>query len=365
MFNQLTLNFANMQHISLELFSFLGTGKESGRQPDTPLSLGTQADKEVSSAQLVIVAEEIAGIWVELASCLSPELFPMRKIKEIERDHIGSFSQARAMLERWSKVFGRQANCRLLIQSLCQMGQRAVASEVFGTELVGLQKVDKSVFGHIQDCTLSKPEAGASLPETVHLEGKTRSTPGEQIVLVSHCRDSIGLVGFADMLTRNFQVTTLSYCTLNGVVLCIELLSENKVFQAVLKLGVAQWHSIGLQMGLTGPQIKACTFDIPSLSSNLEALIEQKIRECGVEETEKCLLCACERIPEPIIGSVMDFIKSGSSGISEHESVQGRCQCLLLLVMLHLLLCPSCVKCCSLKMTTLGVPGLPLQRLKS
>ena len=259
MFNQLTLNFANMQHISLELFSFLGTGKESGRQPDTPLSLGTQADKEVSSAQLVIVAEEIAGIWVELASCLSPELFPMRKIKEIERD-----------------------------------------------------------------CTLSKPEAGASLPETVHLEGKTRSTPGEQIVLVSHCRDSIGLVGFADMLTRNFQVTTLSYCTLNGVVLCIELLSENKVFQAVLKLGVAQWHSIGLQMGLTGPQIKACTFDIPSLSSNLEALIEQKIRECGVEETEKCLLCACERIPEPIIGSVMDFIKSGSSGISEHESVQGR-----------------------------------------
>ena len=142
MFNQLTLNFANMQHISQELFSFLGTGKEGGRQPeqqaDTPLSLSTQADKEVSSAQLVTVAEEIAGIWKELASRLSPELFPMRKIKEIEQDHRFSFSQARAMLERWSKVFGRQANCRLLIQSLCQMGQRAVASEVFGTELVQL-----------------------------------------------------------------------------------------------------------------------------------------------------------------------------------------------------------------------------------
>ena len=49
-------------------------------------------------------------------------------------------------------------------------------------------------------------------------------------------------------------------------------------------------------MGLTGPQIKACTFDIPSLGSKLEALIELKIRDCGVKETEKCLLSACERI---------------------------------------------------------------------
>ena len=78
-------------------------------------------------------------------------------------------------------------------------------------------------------------------------------------------------------------------------------------------------------MGLAGPEIKACTFDIPSLGSKLEALIEVKIRDCGVKETEKCLLSACERIPEPIIGSVMDFIKSGSSGMSEHESLNGEC----------------------------------------
>ena len=140
MFNQLTLNFGSMQHINQELLSFLGTGKESVRQPERqagiPLSLVTQADKEVSSAQLVTVAQEIAGIWDELASHLSPELFPRRKIKEIERDHRSSFGQARSMLERWSKVFGRQATCRLLIQSLCQMGQRAVASAVFGTKLV-------------------------------------------------------------------------------------------------------------------------------------------------------------------------------------------------------------------------------------
>ena len=74
---------------------------------------------------------------------------------------------------------------------------------------VGLQEVDRSVFGHIQDYTLSKPKAGASLPETIHLEGESKSSPGEQIVLVSNCRDSIGLVGFADMLTKNFQVATV------------------------------------------------------------------------------------------------------------------------------------------------------------
>ena len=190
---------------------------------------------------------------------------------------------------------------------------------------VGLQDVDRHVFGHIEDWTLFKPEAGASvlsLPEIEHLEGKSRSA-GEKII--SHCRVIIGLMRFAVMLTRNFEVATPSTFSIvpNGVVFCIELLPENKVFQAVLKLGVAQWHSIGLQMGLTGPQIKACTFDIPSLGSKLEALIEVKIRECGVKETEKCLLSACERIPEPIIGSVMDFIKSGSSGMSEHESLNG------------------------------------------
>ena len=78
-------------------------------------------------------------------------------------------------------------------------------------------------------------------------------------------------------------------------------------------------------MGLTGPEIKACTFDIPSLGSKLEALIELKIRDYGVKETGKCLLSACERIPEPIIGSVMEFINSRSSGMSEHESLKGEC----------------------------------------
>ena len=307
--------------------------------------LSTESGQEVTEQE----AEDIA-FQIENDSAVSKLRFALR-VKETSVESSDVCDRALAVIHKW-----RQSTSYACVSILRDALHK-----------VGLEKVDKSVFGHIQDCTLSKPEAGASLPETVNLEGKSRSTPGEQTVLVSHCSNSIGLVGFADMLSRNFEVATPSTLSiaLHGVVFCIELLSENKVFQAVLKLGVAQWHSIGLQMGLTGPQIKACTFDIPSLGSKLEALIEVKIRECGVEETEKCLLSACERIPEPIIGSVLDYIKSGSSGMSPHESVQGRCQCLLLLVMLHLLLCPSCVKCCSLKMTTLGVPGLPLQRLKS
>ena len=252
-------------------------------------------------------AEDVAFL-IENDSAVSKLRFALR-VKETSVESSDVCDRALAVINKW-----RQSTSYACVSILRDALHR-----------VGLQKVDKSVFGHIRDCTLSKPEAESSLPETVHLEGKSKSTPGEQIVIVSHYRDSKGLVGFADRLTRNFQVATLSYCTLNGVVLCIELLSENKVFQAVLKLGVAQWHSIGLQMGLTGPQIKACTFDIPSLSSKLEALIELKIRECGVEETEKCLLSACERIPEPIIGSVMDFIKSRSSGMSEHKSLNGEC----------------------------------------
>ena len=94
-----------------------------------------------------------------------------------------------------------------------------------------------------------------------------------------------------------------------------------------MKYGVAQWFSIALEMGFAGPQIKACTFDIPSLGSKLQAVIELKVREYGVKETEKSLLSACKRIPQPIIGSVLKYIESGSSGTSQRESEEGLCVC--------------------------------------
>ena len=99
-----------------------------------------------------------------------------------------------------------------------------------------------------------------------------------------------------------------------GVVFCVEIIAESKVFRAVLKYGVAQWFSIGVEMRFTGSQIEACSSDKPSHGSKLQAIIDQKVRECGIKETEKSLLTACERIPQPIIGSVLDYIKSESSG---------------------------------------------------
>ena len=161
-------------------------------------------------------AEDVA-FRIENDSAVSKLRFALR-VKESSVESSDVCDRALAVINKW-----RQSTSYACVSILRDALHR-----------VGLQKVDKSVFGHIRDCTLSKPEAGSSLPETVHLEGKSKSTPGEQIVIVSHCRDSIGLVGFADRLTRNFQVATLSYCTLNGVVLCIELLSENKVFHC--------WH---------------------------------------------------------------------------------------------------------------------------
>ena len=123
--------------------SSLVTGAESGallsseqQQAGIPPLLAAKASCKVESVQLVVVAQRIAGVWDEIAAWLSPELFSTLKVKEIERDHRSSFSRARAVLEMWSNQFGGKATCQLLIQSLCQMGQRAVAAEVFGSDLV-------------------------------------------------------------------------------------------------------------------------------------------------------------------------------------------------------------------------------------
>ena len=77
-------------------------------------------------------------------------------------------------------------------------------------------------------------------------------------------------------LAQNY--TSYEICRLNfSIVFYLELMSDNKVFRAVVSHGVAQWFSIGLEMGLMGPEIEACTFDKPALGSKLQATIELKI----------------------------------------------------------------------------------------
>jgi hypothetical protein len=89
------------------------------------------------------------------------------------------------------------------------------------------------------------------------------------------------------------------------------MLSENKIFQAVLKYGATQWSSIGVALGLTGSQIQSCTADKVSPGSKLEALIGLKVDTCGIKEAEKCLLTASGRLPRPIIDSVLEYVSGG------------------------------------------------------
>jgi hypothetical protein len=97
-------------------------------------------------------------------------------------------------------------------------------------------------------------------------------------------------------------------------------MSENRIFQAVLKYGVSQWCEIGLEVGLTSDQINNCTSDKPSHASKLEAIIQLILREKSVNKAERSLLTACENIPQPVIGSVLDYIQEVqlSVGISSN-----------------------------------------------
>ena len=57
---------------------------------------------------------------------------------------------------------------------------------------IGLQRIDESVFGHIRDLTLTDSKAAfPSLPEISDSEGKSSSSPGEEISVWFHCWKSV------------------------------------------------------------------------------------------------------------------------------------------------------------------------------
>ena len=128
--------FLVLRYLGKRFYFILTDGRHTEQQSDCASSTAAQADSKGKPAQLVKVAKKVAGDWEELASWLSPDLFSMSKLREIQEDHRRAFSRARAVLDMWSNTFGRKATCRLLIDSLCRMDQRAVAAEVFGSELV-------------------------------------------------------------------------------------------------------------------------------------------------------------------------------------------------------------------------------------
>jgi GTPase SAR1 family protein len=110
-------------------------------EEDTPSSLATEVDHKVTLQQMVAVAQNIEDGWDKIASHVSPRLFTLAKLEEIESNYKSPFRRARAMLEMWSKDCGHEATCRTLIHSLCRTGYRAVAIEVFGSEMVRLASI--------------------------------------------------------------------------------------------------------------------------------------------------------------------------------------------------------------------------------
>ena len=105
-------------------------------QSETSASLMAKATSEVEARELVEIADLVAGSWAEVATKLSPALFPYGKILEIEERHKKPWLQAFAAFERWKNTYGRNATCEMMIKALCKAHHREQAATVFGMELV-------------------------------------------------------------------------------------------------------------------------------------------------------------------------------------------------------------------------------------
>ena len=87
-------------------------------------------------------------------------------LKVKEADTVGSldvFDKALAVINKW-----RQSSNHSCVSILRDALHK-----------VGLQEVDRTVFGHIQDWTLSKPEGGTAtlvLPDIPHSDAKSSAT---------------------------------------------------------------------------------------------------------------------------------------------------------------------------------------------
>lgn len=82
------------------------------------------ADLKVDRRELVEVARRIAKRWKDLALLLSPELFTVEKITQIQSRYGRLFLRAQVVIELWCGQYHRRATRRLLIQALCNMSER-------------------------------------------------------------------------------------------------------------------------------------------------------------------------------------------------------------------------------------------------
>ena len=116
-------------------------------------------------------AEEIAFL-IDNARALSKLRFTLR-VKEAEVESPDVCDKAFVVINKW-----RQSSSHACISVLRDALHK-----------VGLQEVDESVFGHIRDQTLTRPEhAALCLPGIPDSESKNSSTPGEEVVFICTAR---------------------------------------------------------------------------------------------------------------------------------------------------------------------------------
>ena len=126
--------------------------------------LSPESGQEVTEQE----AEDIA-FQIENDSAVSKLRFALR-VKETSVESSDVCDRALAVINKW-----RQSTSYACVSILRDALHK-----------VGLQSIDESVFGHIQDWTLTRPESGTaslSLPGIPGSAGKRRSSPGKEIVV--------------------------------------------------------------------------------------------------------------------------------------------------------------------------------------
>ena len=101
-----------------------------------PRDLEQRAKDPLTKEEINSVAEKIAGSWEEFALSLDPEKFDINWCHQMRSTHHRPVMQATETLQKWSDDFATEAARRKLIEVLCGRGHGAVASDVFGDDLV-------------------------------------------------------------------------------------------------------------------------------------------------------------------------------------------------------------------------------------
>jgi hypothetical protein len=106
-------------------------------QVEADLDVATEAEKMLTADQEIEIAERICGDWGKFVVYLDPKFFRPNKIKEIKKTQQDNpFMQAQSALAMWTDHYHEKATQYMIIKTLCRIGYRAQAVEVFKGALV-------------------------------------------------------------------------------------------------------------------------------------------------------------------------------------------------------------------------------------